>query len=307
MNRQIRRVVFMGSKRLGYLILQEMFRHHPDRLAGAITLDDREDTRSYFQQIQAFAHTQKIPLFIAENKQHTREIIYRLKPDMGFVAGWYWLLDHELLQFVPHGFWGIHNSLLPRYRGSAPLVWAIINGETEVGFSIFKFTPGMDDGPIWAQEKLAISPDEYVGDILHRLEQKTLEVFQTKYPRVFEHEISAVEQDHRQATYCAQRRPEDGRIDWRRPAREIYNFIRAQSEPYPGAFTLLREKKLTIWKARLFEFPYFGTPGQVARITKDGVWVICGDQRALILTDISFDGSRTAPQQIIQSIKIRFP
>src|SRR5262249_7680476 len=101
------------------------------------------------------------------------------------------------------------------------------------------------------------------------------------------------------------RQPADGNIDWTQPARDVFNFIRAQSDPYPGAFTYVDGQELRIWKARLFDDVYFGTPGQVARIASDGVTVVCGDHRALVLEDVEMSGKRGRANELIKSIKLR--
>jgi methionyl-tRNA formyltransferase len=125
------------------------------------------------------------------------------------------------------------------------------------------------------------------------------------YPRILNGNIEPTEQNHELATYCAQRFPNDGNINWREPAQRVFDFIRAQSDPYPGAFTYYARQELRIWKARPFESTYFGTPGQVARIGNDGVYVVCGDDRAIILEEVQFNGVRGKANDCVRSIKGR--
>lgn len=295
----------MGSKQLGLRVLTEMYSLAPNKLIGAVTIDDTNDTRSKYVDFKSFAHTQGLELHIAENRKHSEQLVKELKPDLCFVVGWYWLIGDAALATVPFGFIGVHNSLLPKFRGGSPLIWQIISGEREVGFSFFSFTSEMDEGPIWAQGRVSVEPHDYISAILEKVEDKTIEVLREIYPQILKGEIKPVGQDHESATYCAQRFPRDGNIDWRKPAQQVFNFIRAQSDPYPGAFTFFEAQEMKIWRARLFEKPYYGTPGQVARIAGDEVYVICGDDRAVVLEEVEIGGKRGKATDFIKSIKAR--
>jgi len=221
------------------------------------------------------------------------------------VSGWYWLLSPGILTSVQHGFIGSHYSLLPKYRGGSPLVWALINGEPEVGVSFFSFVEGVDAGRIWAQERVTVGPDDYVSDVLTRLEAATLATLDARYRAILSGEVQPVDQDHRGATYCAMRSPCDGQIYWRASAADVYNFIRAQSQPYPGAFTWLEGTKLTIWRARQDPAIHYGTPGQVAMVSPAGVHVICGDHRAIIVETVERNGVSEGAQKVLRSVSIR--
>jgi methionyl-tRNA formyltransferase len=302
---KISRVLFIGSKQLGLRVLQEIYLLSPATLIGVLTIDDTCDTRSKFTDFQAFAQSHGLELRIGKNRKNSEEIIEELKPDLCLVVGWYLLISKAALDSVPFGFIGIHNSLLPKFRGGSPLIWPIIKGEKEVGFSFFSFTPGMDDGPIWAQGSVSVAENDYVSSVLKKLENKTIDVLREVYPQVLSCSIKPVEQNHELATYCTQRFPSDGNINWNEHARDIYNFIRAQSDPYPGAFTYFEGRELKIWKARLFRHAYLGTPGQIARIASDGVYIVCGDDRAVILEEVEFGGKRGKANDFVKSIKGR--
>jgi len=295
----------MGSKCLGLRVLKEIQSLSPNTLIGAITIDDKSDTRTALTDFKELSITTGLPLYVAKNRKHSEETIRNLKPDLCLVVGWYWLISEEILRLIPYGFIGIHYSLLPKYRGGSPLIWAIINDEREVGFSLFSFAEGIDDGPLWAQGTVTVEDGDYVSDTLRKLEEKTIEVLLKKYPSIINGTITPVEQRHELATYCAQRLPNDGNVNWYKPARYVYNFIRAQSDPYPGAFTWYENGMLRIWKARLFEYEYSGTPGQVAKIDSDGVYVICGDNRAVIVEEVEIAGKRGEAKKFIKSIKAR--
>lgn len=302
-----RRVLFLGSKSLGVRILQSMVNLAPGGVCAAITIDDSGDSRSELSSLMKVASEASIPLHIARDSKHAADLIRAEAPDWCFVACWYWLVPASLLRSVPGGFVGIHNSLLPKYRGGSPLVWALMNSEPEVGVSFFSFREGVDDGPIWLQARIAVGPGEYIGQVLERVEHEALRVFRDGFPLILNGELTPREQDHEVATYCAQRCPEDGEIDWSRPAAHVFDFIRAQSRPYPGAFTFLDEKKLTVLRASRVPSRYDGTPGQAARLDGDGVIVVCGGASALRLDEVDPGGGPIAAGRVIRTVRIRFP
>ena len=299
-----RRVVFMGSKSAGLGCLRRLVALAPDRLVGVITLDDRADSRSALGGFATFAEELEQPLHVAKDRLHSENLLVELRPDLVFVLGWYWLIPKTVLDRVPGGFVGIHYSLLPKYRGSSPLVWQIINGEPTVGLSVFSFTETMDEGPIWAQIRVRLLESDYIADILAKLESKTEEVLADIYPGMLDGSLKPRPQRDEPATYGAARCPDDGLINWNQPARSVYNFIRAQSSPYPGAFTIYGGNKLPIWKADLLNTQYYGLPGQVVRVASEGVYVVCGDNHPLLLRTVS---DQRPAQEVIRSVTTRLP
>jgi methionyl-tRNA formyltransferase len=304
--KKTKKVLFMGSKALGLRCLEEMYNLDPGSVAGVLTIDDRDDGRSAFADFEKFTSDKKVNLHIALNKNEAERIIGQVDPEICFVIGWYWMIGKKTLESVPGGFLGIHHSLLPKYRGGSPLVWAMINGEKTAGTTLFSFGEGMDDGDIWAQEKVEIGDDDYISDMLLKLEEKAVSILKKKYISILEGKTRPIPQDHEKATFCAQRIPDDGLIDWEKSSTEIYNFIRAQSEPYPGAFTYFDGKKLIIWKGHAGKEVYYGTPGQVARRSGDFVFVICGGNEPIILETVEYGGKKSSAGEIIKSIKTRF-
>lgn len=302
---QVRSFVFLGSKALGLEVLRTTWRLRPGALRAVVTFDDSADARSVLQQFVAFGKETGVRVHIAQNPRHAEEIIVSVEPDLCFVVCWYWLLSESVIRRLPSGAIGVHNSLLPKYRGGSPLVWAIINGETEAGFSLFSFTQGMDEGDIWLQEKVTISPGDTIDMVSQHVQQRLLDVLNARWCALLDGEVRPYKQRHELATYCAQRFPGDGRIDWRWPADRVFNFIRALSPPYPHAFISYQEKQVLVAEAEVFGQPYYGTPGQVARSGDAGVYVICGDNRAVILRTLIVDGERQPARNVLPSIKIR--
>ncbi len=303
---RIKRVLFLGSKKIGYQSLLTIYHLNNASLIGIITIDDRNDERSVYDEFQHFSKDHNIDLFVVENKQESEDLIKKLKPELCIVVGWYWIISNEVLKNVPYGFLGVHGSQLPKYRGGSPIVWAIINGEKNVGVSLFSFGDGIDNGPIWNQKIIEIGSNEYIYEILNKIEQETINIFQENYLLILKGLIKPKPQNRKNATYCAQRIPDDGLIDWTKPAVDVFNFIRAQAPPYPGSFTFYDGEKLKIVMADLADMTFYGTPGQIGKISNEGVYIICGDNKPIIVKKVQYKTKEKIPaQQILKSIKLR--
>jgi methionyl-tRNA formyltransferase len=301
------RVTFVGSKSLGLSCLRAICKLDRASVAGVVTCDDTSDGRSVLGKFREFAAEWKLPIVVAANRTESECAIRDVRPDLCLVVGWYWIISNETLAQVPRGLLGIHNSLLPRYRGCAPLVWAMINGEPRVGISLFSLTERPDQGGVWAQRAVDVQFDDHIGKVLQKIEGVSIELIHDVWPSIVDGALQPVPQDHSQATFGALRTPEDGHIDWRRSAVDVYNYIRAQSEPYPGAYTSITgEDKLTIWRARPLDVCCYGTPGQVAGFQDASVFVACGDNRAILVQEVSQDdGPRMSARAVLRSMKVR--
>ena len=305
-DRAINKIVFLGSKQIGLQAIRTIDTIAPGKTSAIISIDDRQDSRSVYDAFQAFAQQSGIPLEIAANRKAADGLVHKYNPELCIVVGWYWLISPEMLNAIPHGFIGIHHSRLPKYRGGAPVVWAIMNDEKEAGTSLFSFADGIDNGPIWGQGVVPIGPEDDVKTVVERLENTAVELLRANLPGILNGSMTPTWQDESQATYCSQRYPRHGLIDWNKPAKAVYNFVRANTAPYPGAFTYFKGRKIHIWKARWFDFDYYGTPGQVAQLSDTGIYVICGDNKALVVEEIGVEGQRLPAHKVIKSIKTGF-
>lgn len=173
------------------------------------------------------------------------------EPELFVVIGWYHLIPARVRALAPLGTVGVHWSLLPKYRGGSPLVWAMINGETETGASLFYLEDKVDVGDVIAQTRVRIGADDEVNTMIARLNIASGELVREHIPKLLRGIAQRWPQDNAQATYFPPRAPEDGEIDWSWPARRIYDFIRAQTFPYPCAFTFYRGQKIKIVQAAL--------------------------------------------------------
>ena len=181
------------------------------------------------------------------------EHITRWQPDLLLVLGWYYMIPRKVRESAPLGCVGFHASLLPKYRGGAPIPWAIINGETETGVSFFYLDGNMDSGDIISQIAFDIGENDTCGTVYEKATLASIKILQEYIPQIAAGTAPRIAQDETQATYFPQRKPEDGLIDWSWNAKHIHSFIRAQTRPYPGAFTFIEGKKVTIWDADINE------------------------------------------------------
>jgi len=281
--------VFIGSKRMGLRCVTAMQASGAADVAAIVTFDDRADARTVFKELHCFGETHRIPVGVVHGDASLLAAVREAEPELVIVCGWYSMISTQARALARRGFIGVHNSLLPRYRGAAPLVWALMHGENEVGLSMYTLTDGMDDGDVWAQTSTAVASDEYIGTVLERLEDACEVMIRDVYPRILDGRVTPVPQDDAMATYGTIRTPAHGRLDWGDAADAIDRAIRAQSRPYPGAFTTYEGRRLVVWRAHPFASPYYGRPGELARGPQGEMMVVCGDDRALVLDEIQID------------------
>jgi methionyl-tRNA formyltransferase len=169
------------------------------------------------------------------------------KPDCLLVVGWYHMIPPSILELAPA--FGLHASLLPDYSGGAPLVWAIINGEKTTGITLFRMDTGVDNGPIVASRESDILGSDTIATLYNRIEVLGLELLSVHLEEMAAGTVATHSQDESARRVFPQRSPADGRLDWKSSSEVLYNFVRAQTRPYPGAFTYCRGEKITIWNA----------------------------------------------------------
>lgn len=208
-----------------------------------------------FSDLLPLAEKYSIPLFLLDEEKSTtlknfEQYFSENSFDFCLVAGWYHMIPKFVRNSCKLGAWGLHASLLPNYAGGAPLSWAIINGEKESGVTLFKLSDGVDDGDIIAQESFSIEHDETIKEIY----KKATDVSKTLLSNAFKNvnELKYTPQNKKLRKRFPQRKPDDGEINLNSKGIDIYNFIRAQSDPYPGAFIRTNDgKKIIIEKARI--------------------------------------------------------
>jgi len=209
--------------------------------------------------------------------------------DLMIVAAYGLILPQEVLDLPAHGCVNVHASLLPRWRGAAPIQAAILNGDPESGVSLMSMTAGLDCGPVYVREALSIGEDETAGELHDRLAELGGTLLVRHLAAILEGTLEAVEQDESQATYAPKIRKQDAVMDWRRPAHELQRLVRAYN-PSPGAWFELEEQRIRCWKvARLDDVD--DVPGKIVSRGRRGIVVACGGG-GLILESLQRPGKR---------------
>lgn len=273
--------LFMGSKELGLRTFEAAHSSSPEKKWLVICPEDEQDQRSKKDEFITLCEKLSVEVKFVKNKLETSELIRSSGAKAALVCGWYWLLSPQDLSSLHQGFWGIHNSLLPKYRGGSPLVWSMINGEKVVGSSLFKLTPEMDEGELLGQVKTEVTEEDDIQTVTKRLSELMVEQIRVKWAEIDSGVFELVAQNNEEATYCGQRIPEDGAINWALNAATVHNFIRAQTSPYPGAFSYIDSTKIFILSSELTSLKYSGTPGQILSATKSYILVACGEHSAI--------------------------
>ena len=219
-----------------------------------ISYSDKKVKNYNYVDFSEISNKYEIPLYYinsSENKiSNYKKVIEDIQPDVILVMGWYYMVPKTIRDIAKYGTWGIHASLLPKYAGGAPLVWAIINGEEKTGVTLFKLEDGVDDGDIIAQSEINIGFDDSIKEVYDKATIASIEILYNSLLNI--NTIDFIKQDKTKIEVFSQRSPNDGEIDFNKTGLEIYNFIRAQSPPYPGAFFKTKDgKKIIIDKVRI--------------------------------------------------------
>ncbi|MDB3998424.1 formyltransferase family protein [Litorivicinus sp.] len=301
----INSAVFLGSKKFGLNLFKALYEADTAVSWTVMCPPDLNDTRTYFSEFQKYAKVKNLDLLTANSPAMIEQYVLDNKPDVMVVCGYYRILSERLLDNVTFGVWGIHNSLLPKYRGGSPLVWQLINREKVIGSSFFKFSSGMDDGVILDQIKIENSDTMTISEASDSVEQAWI----SKVPNIWKDfckgNINPVAQNNNEASYCAQRQESDGLIDWTRNAKDVDAFIRAQDVPYPRAFFKLDEKIVRVVNHSVDARKIYGTCGQGFQIIDNRVVICCGDSTAIEISKVLIDGKVVDAPHILNSIKIR--
>jgi len=212
--------------------------------------DDPGENR-WFGSVEGFCRDRGIPVFSPKdaNAPPWPARIREAQPDLLFSFYYRSMLKKEILEIPRLGAMNLHGSLLPKYRGRAPVNWVLVKGETETGVTLHFMTEKPDAGDIVGQAAVPIAFDDTALTLFGKMEDAASGLLAGLLPRIAKGEIPRRPNDLAHGSYFGGRRHEDGRIDWSRPAVEIYNLVRAVTRPYPGAFSELAGERLTVWWA----------------------------------------------------------
>ena len=217
------------------------------------------------------------------------EELKRYPADIFVVAAFGQILSEEILNMPEYGCVNIHASLLPKYRGAAPIQWSIIDGEKETGVTIMQMDKGLDTGDILFQKKVPITEEETGASLFDKLAEAGAELIVEALAKIEKGEVIPLKQDDNNSCYAKMLSKSTGKIDWNKSAVEIERLVRGLNS-WPSAYTEYKGKQLKIWKAEVL--PHIeGKPGTIAKVTKDAV-IVCTGDGALSLLEIQLEGKK---------------
>ncbi|MCD6051225.1 MAG: methionyl-tRNA formyltransferase [Verrucomicrobia bacterium] len=292
------RIIFMGTAELACASLRALHASPLFEVVLVVTQPDKPKGRDLKLQPTAVkAAALELGLPVEQPlKARAIEFVEHLKTfaaDLIVVAAYGQLLPQSILDLPKYGCLNVHTSVLPKYRGAAPIQWAIIDGEAETGVTIMKMDAGLDTGDILTIYKTPIAPEDNAATLHDRLAVIGAEALITTIPRYVNGEIKPQPQPAMGSTYARKITKDDGRMDWSQPARVLFNRIRGLT-PWPGAFTFLAPEQklrlLKIWQTELVT-DAGGQPGKVLQADKTGIVVACGEG-ALRIASLQREGGR---------------
>jgi methionyl-tRNA formyltransferase len=285
------RIAVFAYSDTGHACLRHLLDRGEDVVFVATHRDDPAET-PWFPSVAALARERRIEPVFAE-ELHPDEMRARLEaaaPELVFSFYYRSVLPPPILAMPRLGAYNIHGSLLPRYRGRAPVNWAVLSGEKRTGATLHVMTARPDSGPVVDQEAVPIGPDDTALDVQKRVTAAAVAILARRLEALKHGQARTTPQNEAAATTFGRRRPEDGRIEWSRPSRDIHDLVRAVTHPFPGAFTDLFGEKTYVWRTRL---PGLGAhdnfPGQV-RVEDGRLFVACGDDRYIELLRLQPEG-----------------
>ena len=272
-----------------------------------VTHGDDPKENLWFGSVAALARARGIETVIPGDP-NTAEFVARvraLRPDFLFSFYYRSMLGRELLAIPARGAYNMHGSLLPKYRGRAPVNWAVLHGETQTGATLHEMVVKPDAGRIVDQEAVPILPDDLAVDVFGKVTAAAERVLARSLPGLLDGSAVLRPQDLSMGSYFGGRRPEDGRIDWRQPARRIHDLVRAVAPPYPGAFTELEGKRLRVLRTRLLPQQASARASALLRAEAGRCLAECADGGTLEILELELDGKALSAQEFANRIGTR--
>jgi len=246
-------------------------------ISAIYTHADTASENHFFGSVARIAAENSIPVYAPDEVNHPLWIdrIKSSEPDVIFSFYYRNLLCDQILNSAKQGAFNLHGSLLPKYRGRAPLNWALVNGETETGVTLHRMVKKADAGEIIAQQRVAIADEDNALTLHRKLVDCATELLESTLPAMKQGNIVGTAQNEAEATVVGRRTPEDGRINWALPASQINNLVRAVTDPWPGAFAFAGTTKFVVWKAKVLSTAHNVRPGTV--LSAEPFVVACGE------------------------------
>lgn len=288
------KIVFFGSADFAVPSLERLL-DSPHEVLTVVTQPDRKKGRHLkisTTPLKKLASSKCIRIYQPEKVSDPSSIkhLRSLSCDLFVVVSFGQILPANILGIPKHYCINLHPSLLPKYRGAAPVNWAIVNGETKTGLSIIKMNEKMDAGDIMLQKSIGIEKEDTSETLNRRLSNLGAILLLDAIRFIEEDRITFKKQDEKKATFAPRLKKEDGLIDWKKDAREIHNMVRGLV-PWPGAFTFLNNKILKIWKSDILTSREKLEVGKIVEIQKESFLVACGNN-LLIVKELQLEGGK---------------
>src|SRR5215831_13105928 len=290
------RIVFCGTPAFAVPSLQRLIAQPDIQIEGVVTQPDRPRGRGHevsISSVKEAALAAGLSIYQPEKIKSPESLAYfeRLAPDCVVIIAYGQIISPALIAIPRMGWINLHASLLPKYRGAAPINWAILNGETRTGVTTMQIDAGLDTGPTLLHAELAIGPDETAPELTVRLADAGAPLVIETLLRLNQDALRSQAQDSSQATSAPPLKKADGRIDWSLPATTIYNRMRAL-QPWPGTYTSFRGTTCRLFGRAATKSPDVNAPGGTVLHGSNGVFVNCGAGSALELEWIQLEGRK---------------
>ncbi|KPI10861.1 Methionyl-tRNA formyltransferase [Actinobacteria bacterium OK074] len=277
------RVVMFGYQTWGHRTLQSLLESdHEVVLVVTHPKSEHAYEKIWDDSVAELAEKHGVPVLL-RNRPDDPELLDALResrPDIIVANNWRTWLPPELFDLPPHGTLNIHDSLLPTYAGFSPIIWALINGEERVGVTAHRMNDGLDAGDILVQRSVVVGPTDTATDLFHRTVDLIGPIVRESLDLIASGKDAGqwMPQDRTRASFFHKRSAEDSRINWSWPAERLERLVRAQSDPYPNAYTFHRGERLRIVSAAVSDAYYGGTPGRIFIREGDGVVIVAGSE-----------------------------
>lgn len=285
------RIVFFGYSEVGHDCL-ELLVSRGDNVVALVTHEDNPDEKIWFKTPALIARANNIPVFTPSkvNSVDSMECIKVMAPDLIISVYYRNMISAQILALPKLGAFNLHGSLLPKYRGRAPINWAVLHGEPRIGMTLHRMVKRADAGAVVAQDGVDLGPRDTAEQAFRKVQPCARRVLAGSIDALLAGTAIETPQDESQATYFGGRTPEDGRVYWKHTSREIFNLIRAVTDPYPGAFVDVNGARLMLWWAEPDSPAARGRRGHPGEVLSVSPLVIATGDGALEFTRTEWRG-----------------
>lgn len=289
------RIVFCGTPEFAVPALKRLLAEPDITIEAVVTQPDRPSGRGqdvHSSPVKNTALAEGLYVYQPEKmkSESAFDFFKRVQPDAVVIIAYGQIIPKRLIEIPRLGWINLHASLLPKYRGAAPIHWAIVNGETRTGITTMQIDPGLDTGPMLLQIGLEIGADETAPQLAARMAEAGAALMAETLRKFGAGEITPIPQDHEQATFAPMLKKEHGRVEWTHPAQTVYNRIRGM-QPWPGGFTTFRGQTCHVWgRPAVVELPA-AAEGTLA-LHSGALYAACGEGTWLKIEEVQLEGRK---------------